>query len=70
MKNKIEEIQLCPKHKVPLDVESDCHVCHGEGEIEEDDYGHTFMVVCYACKGSGIGLPDCEFCLEEDANDI
>jgi DnaJ-class molecular chaperone len=66
------EVDLCPKHKVRRDVESHCHVCHGDGETEDlDDYsGNAPMVTCWSCKGTGRGFMDCEFCLEEEADEI
>lgn len=57
----------CSKHNAPRVVESDCHRCHGDGEIEDvDDVIGRGMEQCYACGGSGVGYPDCEFCLDED----
>jgi len=60
----------CSKHNVEMDVPSDCHVCHGDGVIEVDDpWMELHTKTCYACKGSGAGLEDCEFCLEESRDD-
>lgn len=62
---------LCPKHKVRRDVESDCHVCHGDGEVFDDDPGMGGgYTTCWSCDGTGQGFMDCEFCLEEADDEI
>ena len=63
--------ELCKKHQIPL-TPSDCRRCHGEGVIEDDDFVYGDLktyVPCWECKGTGIGLPDCEFCIEENRED-
>lgn len=63
--------RLCPKHNLPYDVESDCHVCHGEGQVDDDEpgSGHAY-ITCWACRGSGTSpFLDCEFCLDEERDD-
>lgn len=56
----------CTKHNCTRDVENDCSRCHGDGEIEGDDYLDRRYEKCYQCDGSGVGYPDCEYCIEED----
>lgn len=70
MTEPAKEPRLCPKHKAPYDVDVDCHVCHGEGEIEDlDDFMGGFER-CWSCHGSGMGFPECAFCIEEEGDDI
>jgi len=58
----------CTKHNVEMDMETNCHVCHGDGIIEAgepwNDDLHT--ETCWNCKGSGHGLDDCWLCYEEE----
>lgn len=57
----------CDKHDVERDVETDCHVCHGEGLTEDaDNIIGRGVETCWSCHGSGIGWPDCEYCLDEE----
>lgn len=57
----------CDKHNCERDVETDCHRCHGDGMIEDmDDVICSGRETCYACGGSGVGWPDCEWCIDED----
>lgn len=58
----------CSKHNVEMDMETTCHVCHGDGEtIDHDDYSNDpGMVCCWNCRGSGHGLDDCWLCYEEE----
>lgn len=63
----------CGKHNVVMDVQCDCHVCHGEGMVEHvDDYGPVpRMETCWSCRGSGISpWPDCWLCIEEYENEL
>ncbi len=56
----------CYKHPtVEMDIPTDCHVCHGDGVIEVDDYGEWHTERCWSCHGSGAGYPDCSACIEE-----
>lgn len=63
---------ICPKHNVTMDVESDCSTCHGDGMIEGDqDFGFPKYEKCWRCDGSGVSpWLDCEFCLEEDRDEF
>ena len=57
----------CDKHNCERTIDSDCHRCHGDGQIEDmDDVICGGVETCYACGGSGQGWPDCEWCLDED----
>jgi hypothetical protein len=67
----VPSVPRCRKHNVTLDVETECHICHGEGVIEDlDDVIGRGSERCYACGGSGIGWPDCEFCIEESHDEL
>lgn len=61
-------MEICRKHKVPMDVESDCSICHGDGEIPDpDDFAESpGYVRCWKCNGSGVSSwLDCELCIDE-----
>lgn len=62
------EKERCPLHNIPL-IPTDCRRCHGDGMIEDDRDefgGHSSMIPCWECGGSGEGFPDCELCLQEE----
>ena len=63
-----ERSARCVTHGLPYNVPTDCHVCHGAGEVEDARDGMermTGFVSCWQCGGSGNGFPDCERCVAE-----
>lgn len=48
--------EMCPTHKIAMDVESDCQACGGEGVCDDsDDYSdEPPLVTCWRCNGSGV----------------
>jgi len=69
--NVVSRANWCERHKCAKDRESDCHVCHGEGVVEDhDDVIGRGTETCWSCRGSGRSpWLDCEWCLEESDDD-
>lgn len=61
-----QEPVFCEKHPSVRLTAPDCHVCHGEGMIEDrEDFGGGYET-CWGCSGNGWApWLTCDWCDEE-----
>lgn len=52
------------RHKCHYDVPTECAMCRGEGETEDDVFG--LVERCFACNGTGEGPLQCSACMDEE----
>lgn len=59
-----ELTEKCPVHGCRLEVIEECRICHGYGQLEDNDI-ESPGGKCWACRGTGEDSADCHLCIED-----